>query len=74
MAVVRVVIDIRTKTELDDQEILKIENELQKYAFAVVTEQQLEGNEPVDSSSHIHQSTERYSCDNCSELSSDEIH
>lgn len=74
MAVVRVVVDIRTKTEIDNQEIAKIKDDLHKYAYAVVTEQKLEGDEPVDSNVHIHQSTERYSCEECSELASDEIH
>jgi hypothetical protein len=73
VAVVRVVVDIRTKSELDDQEINKIKDDLHKYAYAVVTEQKLEGNEPVESSTHIHASTERYSCETCAELSNDEV-
>lgn len=73
MAVVRTVIDIRTKSELDDQEINKIRDSLEKYAFGVVVELNLDGNEEVNGSVHNHKSTERYACEDCNELANDEV-
>jgi len=73
MAVVRIVVDIRAKSELDALEIEKIQNDLHKYAYAVITEQKLDGDEAVESTAHIHASSTRYSCEACSELSNDEI-
>lgn len=73
MAVVRTVVDIRTKDELDTDEINKIRDSIEKYAFGVVTDMNLEGDEKVNSSVHNHQSTERYSCEECAELANDEV-
>ena len=73
MAVVRIAVDIRVRNDLDKQEMEKLSDSMKKYAFGVVTDLMLDGNEPVEANVHEHESTSRYACEKCVALAEDEI-
>jgi hypothetical protein len=73
MSVVRIAVDIRVRNSMDVDEMEKLSDSVRKYAYGVVTDLMLDGDERVEATVHQHQSTGRYACEECVALAEDEI-
>lgn len=70
MAVLRFIVDVRTKD--GDIDFSEVNRSIHKLVNGVFTDTQLDGDEEVTVESHIHESG-RYACEVCSELPQDGV-